>query len=350
MMSILSPSLRETWSRYRRHEIPHLAGRGPDRGDSAKRFLITAGFGPSYAEAANRLAEQARSAGWFDDVIVVTENSKALGVPDILREIEELRRKFPKGYGLWAWKPAIVKAALSGLPAGALLFYVDAGCEMSAFGTERFDELSNWATRHSALFFSLPFLEREGTRADLFDRYGPLQETPQIQATWFALRNDEIGRSIANNWHDASRADDFSFLKEMSDSANSAALQHRHDQSVLSCIVKSQFPAVVTLPWEDYFAPWLYHVNSPVLLQPIHALRQRGARSILNPLLRRSTLEQCTLERRGASVAGWFRRSGLRLRHLLEDELRIAVDRRRHIKRLRREAATAIEAGLLKDS
>ncbi len=254
-----------------------------------ERYLITAGLGGSrYADAANRLASQARATGWFDLIFTVDGQTDVLGSIALLEEIAPLAKKYPKGAGLWAWKPALVLRAMQLAPLNTHIYYIDAGCEISPLGVKRFEQLDEYLFDRSALLFHLPFLENEWTKPEMLECFPAANGTTQIQATWFGLKNDAIGRNIAEFWYEYSRVNEFQFLKDPPAEKLYPAKEHRHDQSLLSCIIKTHFKNITILPWEDVFAPWLYHRYSEILFAPVHALRNRSGISILNPIIKNS--------------------------------------------------------------
>src|SRR5262249_11878009 len=148
--------------------------------------------------------------------------------------------------------------------------------------------------------------------------------TPQIQATWFGLANVPATRALVERWWlDCSR-EDFEALKDPVAHEDDGGAQHRHDQSVLSCTVKSAQPAVPTWPWEDLFQPWLYVRDSWVPLEPVHALRRANPASLLDDLISQSSPEACRRNLESASLAFRLRATGSRIGHRLRDELVLA--------------------------
>ena len=266
---------------------------------SADVFLIICGFGSQrYQLAANRLAAQARGLGRFTEILVFTDLSNVPGLSPARRiEIEELAKRHPRGWGLWSWKPAVVSAVMNGLPEGVEVFYVDAGCEISPWGEALFDRWRCHLQTHGNLFFSIPYLEREWTTPAVL-RYFALPydlDSLQVQATWFALLNLPAGRILIERWAVACLHDGGRLLQVTEEDENKYLIEHREDQSVLSCLIRSQ-GAFTILPHADHFLPELYLPNSWILRMPIHTLRLTGSRSFLETLLKRSSDLQTIFE------------------------------------------------------
>ncbi len=317
----MSESARSILRAYRRLQLPTPFVTTHDW-SSGKRYFLTVGFGERFARAARRLGEQARASGWFDEVWCIDTESALFNIEHFLAHTATFRQRFQKGFGLWYWKPYLVWRALSAIEPGARLFYVDAGCEVSIFGEERFKALDAHACAHGSVFFTLPFSDRNWTKPSLLRYLGidqSLAAKPQVQATWFGLANVPATRELISRWWDECSRDDYWALQEDSENdSRSGLVEHRHDQSVLSCLIKTAAPTIRTLPWEDFYAPWLYHRNSFVLLEPVHALRNDSHRSLLESMVKASTLAacKCGLEDRRARPAV----IAAHLYHMLRDE------------------------------
>jgi hypothetical protein len=320
---VIQRSLREIWRQYRRTELPWtpspecrtIASQRPER------HLLTVGIGQPYDEAARRLARQAAAAGWFDVVHVIDGRNDSIGAANVLAELDSVRREYAKGAGLWAWKPALLRRAMAQAPRNAHVYYIDAGCEISPLASARFNQLDALLAERSALLFQLPFLEDEWTKKSLLTRFPSARGTRQIQATWLGLRNDATGAKLVSRWDDCCRENDFTWLKDPL-GPELTGTGHRHDQSILSCVVKEEFSQLAYNPWEDFFAPWMYHRNSEVLLAPVHALRTRDGGSALDPLVQASTLIACVrAHARHRMFLDLLRRVFKRMHHFIRDEL-----------------------------
>jgi hypothetical protein len=297
-------SHRQILRAYRR-TAPVVAFPADGTWSSQRRYLLTVGFGASYGGAVERLKGQAERSGWFDGgICAVRAGQVPPWMEEYLRLSESLRSTHPTGYGLWSWKPYAVMQMLRRIEEGAHLYYLDAGSEISRLGTGRMKQLDADVASRGCGFFELPFVERDWTKPSLLQRYAGTQGSRQVQATWFAVRNCATTRRLIEAWWDLCHEADFDALKD------EPGFRHRHDQSVLSCLVHSTARDAIIGPWEDVFARWLYVPDSWVLLEPVHALRIRDSRTLIDPLVGSSTLSGC---RRSLSEG----RLGLRLRTII---------------------------------
>lgn len=331
--------LRQVWREYRRTKLPAYSPQGVNSvllhvAEHPQRHLITVGIGRPYDDAARRLTRQARATGWFDVIYLVDGQEDELGAASVLAGLDPLRHEYPKGAGLWAWKPALLRLAMAKAPANAHVYYIDAGCEISPLAGARFAHLDALLAQRSALLFHLPHFEDEWTKPQLLERFPAARGSQQIQATWLGLRNDRVGNALVARWDEMCREESFIWLKDPTPCRLQPGREHRHDQSILSCIVKAEFSQLIAEPWEDFFAPWLYHRDSEVLLAPVHAFRTRDGGSTLDPIVRVSSPAACLQAALGHhSQAQCLRRMCLRLINVLRDEIVILLDTMRRKRR-----------------
>jgi hypothetical protein len=258
----------------------------------APRHLVTFHSGYPYAHAAERLHRQALATGWFTDVHVLHPGNRHPAMESFLKDHGEFIRRNSRGYGYWRWKPLLMKAMLEGLPEGALLYYMDAGCELSTFGSARFATLDGELAARNVLCFQTGFRElewckREAVEAVLGGWSEAAMSCPQIEATWFGLRNVAPVRAFIAEW--ASWAAEGELITDTHDPSrqHAAFREHRHDQALWSLVVKKH--GFRPLPQEHCFERWLYVRDSWVLLAPVHALRSRRRRSVLDGIVAASS-------------------------------------------------------------
>jgi len=262
----------------------------------ALRYLMTFHSGHPYSLAAGRLERQARATGWFNRVETFHPGMRHPAMFAFLAKHDDFVRRHSRGYGYWRWKPLLITALLESLPEAAHLYYVDAGCELSRLGAARFAALDDELTGRGVLCFENAFPEagwckREAVDAIVGGWNEAVMSSRQIQATWFGLRNVATVRdwiaewafwaaqdALITDWHDPSRQ-------------HPRFQEHRHDQALWSLVLKKH--GVEPLPQEDCFEKWLYVRDSWVLLAPVHGLRSRGARSLIDGIVAASTEQGC---------------------------------------------------------
>lgn len=265
-------------------------------GPGPLRYLMTFHSGHPFSLAAVRLERQARATGWFNRIEIFHPGMRHPAMFAFLAKHDDFVRRHSRGWGYWRWKPLLIKALLESLPEGAHLYYVDAGCELSRLGWGRFAALDDELTGRGVLCFENAFPEagwckREAVDAIVGGWNEAVMSSRQIQATWFGLRNvatvrDWIAQwafwaaqdALITDWHDPSRQ-------------HREFQEHRHDQALWSLVLKKN--GVEPLPQEDCFEKWLYVRDSWVLLAPVHGLRSRGARSLIDGIVAASTGQGC---------------------------------------------------------
>jgi hypothetical protein len=208
-----------------------------------------------------------------------------------------------RGFGYWLWKPIIVSRMLSEMAEGDLFVYADAGCELSTIGFSRFCDYLSAANQKGGLFFSLPFVEKNWTKKQVVTALMLTDdelETNQLQATFFILKNCNESRELVRKWLELCRRDNYAMVDDsgLTLGQRSSFREHRHDQSLLSILVKRGDFDVIE--WEDFYEQPLYFVNSWVLRFPVHARRTKYFRIVF--LLSLLSSERKCLECNGSGI------------------------------------------------
>lgn len=247
--------------------------------DRPRVRLITFGGGSeAFRQAAERVVAQARG---FEDI------DEAHGYTDMtlpaayLAQASALIRQYPKGYGLWSWKPYLVYHELLALRDGDILVYVDAGCELNRAGRQVFNRYLSFAAEHDALFFELDYPQRFWTkRHPLLTGDAAHYFRNQIVGGIFFLRRCERTLGLAKAWKELCFRDDFSLLKDPveGEAQIEGFNEHRYEQSCLSATVYAQ--GFATLADETFFPDWTAARHIPIL-----AVRNRKGSSILQQTL-----------------------------------------------------------------
>jgi hypothetical protein len=283
----------------------------------AERHLVSFHSGHPFSLAAERLGRQAQATGWFDTVTILHPAADHPAIHAFASQHADFARRNPRGYGYWRWKPLLVQAMLASLPEGAHLYYMDAGCELSSTGAERFAALDRELSARGILCFEIDFREhgwckREAAEAVLGAWNESLMNSRQIQATWFGLHNTVAVREHIGEW--ASWATQGELITDAHSPERQHPLfcGHRHDQALWSLVLKKR--GIVPMPQEDCFERWLYVPDSWVLLAPVHGLRSRGSRSRIDAIGASSSRQGCLANLRSPSLRFRGRLAASRLR------------------------------------
>jgi hypothetical protein len=223
-----------------------------------------------------RLDREARAMGVFSHRFLSTDR-------DLDAEFWTRHREFilrhPRLFGYDIWKPHIVQRALAGLPAGAILFYCDAGCSLNPEGVARFREYLAMARAHpsGSLAFTGGLPEVEWTKRDVLDRLGftaPEQlESSQVWGGMFFLVKMPATVRLVERWSELTQE-----YHLVDDSASEKPehprfREHRHDQSIFSILFKEA--GGLAIPDETWWpGTWQTHRQ-----YPIHARRWKHWRN-----------------------------------------------------------------------
>ena len=199
-----------------------------------------------------RLSKQARKSGLFDRVKVYTPD-------DLPKEItgtdnfSQLR-----GGGSWIWKPYIINHALSQCDYGDVVWYADSGCSINP-ESEEWQQFFAALADHNSLYFAYRsdydyHWERFGVNSVnlrhwtkpvaqkfLNSYYGSNSYLEKPSLWWMLAVKKTVDNKIIGEWlkltlaHPEIINDPFGAeLDSLPDDFN----QHRHDQPLLSCIVR----------------------------------------------------------------------------------------------------------------
>lgn len=248
--------------------------------------LVTFGGGSfRWRHAALRLTRQVRRANGVRAVAVTDKTIAELGIPRS-EEVVNAAARFAKGQGYWIWKPAIVAALLSETSVEGVI-YADSGCEFNASRDSQ-RTLDRWI--QETLRTGSRFWEVEGhwtdrmycnarTRQRLAQNDACL-DSRQVQATCFMLARTPENMRLVEEWLSICLEDDLGYASDRytaEEIEDPAFVEHRHDQAILSGLVKNS--GIKVWPNETHFAPdW--RVSGAAF--PIWSLRNRGFSSFIN--------------------------------------------------------------------
>jgi len=244
-----------------------------------KKIFVTFG-GPSegYKKRVKEITIQAKNLNIFDEVIGFNDTYLFQN-----KEFNDQHYNFLinnwRGFGYWIWKSFIVKKVLSRMNDGDILLYCDAGCELNLNAKNRLYDYINMVKESSSGIFNFhlhyndDYLEYKYTKNDLFEHLNcdeNIKNSNQIIATIFLIKKCKNSINFINEWYNVcchyNLIDDSPSITPNC----SQFCEHRHDQSVLSCLSKKYNG--ISIPDETYFAP-NWEVNG--LNYPIWAKRTR---------------------------------------------------------------------------
>lgn len=265
----------------------------------AKRALVA--FGDSRLSVArNRLRVQAERLDFFDSIQIFDENE----LDDLLvGGVREKLRAGIRGFGYWAWKPAVILQALATLDEGDLLLYVDIGCHLNEKGLARLEKyflLAEGDEKGIVCFQTRPpdgplvwdgrllpqYVDAAWAKGDLLDFFGVRHQqdvllTGTIGAGVILLRNSSFVRQFIDTWLKV-MSENWNLVDDSASVASSHPwfLENRHDQAIFSIMAKQA--NLTTLSAFEYWYPRRRCAEVPdwkaLEAFPVHARRDLGSR------------------------------------------------------------------------
>jgi hypothetical protein len=217
------------------------------------------------------------------NLIYAPYDEKFLKETKYWQQIERFTSENSNGFGLWIWKPLILLDALSKYHFAQGAIYIDAGCEinLNKKSSKRLEYYKKMATENNFLTFELDHLEHDYTNHNVIANFLPNlpNNSKQICATTFLIANSSYATNFLITWYDKMKENNFYNLKPSNnydtDSLELKHINHRHDQSVFSLLLKSE--NISPIKDETYWAPnW----KKSGLEFPIWATRNRRGYSV----------------------------------------------------------------------
>ena len=228
-----------------------------------------------FYKSLNRIRDQAQTLNIFDQILIYNDKDLKEDNPDFWGKHGNFIENNKRGYGYWIWKSYLVLKTLESMNENDILVYSDAGCTLNKNGIPRlneyFDTVKN--SQYGILSFELPRLEKCWTKMDLFEHLelnqSNILNSNHIISTTFILRKCSHTTKLINEWFTVMQNyhlidDSQSVLKN-----DIAFIEHRHDQSVFSLLVKKYGAEII--PDET----WYKNFNKDAKTKPILATRIR---------------------------------------------------------------------------
>lgn len=221
--------------------------------DSLDLLFVTFGSGIAWKSATKRLAKQASRFGKSGGLIIFDERDLQSLNPSLLL----FAQRFPKGFGLWKWKPLIIQEVLRVHPGVGTIIYLDAGCELNRTkkSLHRFDDYLKIVDANGGLGFEIPHLEKDWTHPELLKHFENTDQTNQLAGGVLFLRNNLETRKLLQEWDYWMNTSESRYLIGSSGDQEFPKnyKEHRYDQSIISLLWhKYKLP---TLADETFWGP-----------------------------------------------------------------------------------------------
>jgi hypothetical protein len=177
-------------------------------------------------------------------------------------------REGKKGRGYWFWKPTLVKylISLGSIRHGDIVVWADADAwqdgafkmkadmwsqalEAISGGVDVFAKSEPCQQGDSPM--GVPCCEYEWTKQNIFSHFGKSWDDPhygltsQVHAELLVLNINERTRAFLDKWEDMNAQWQLLSEEKSSEKDNPHFKEHRHDQSILSMLVKANRPSIV---------------------------------------------------------------------------------------------------------
>jgi hypothetical protein len=217
-----------------------------------------------YGSALKRLKKEIKRLDPDAQVWLFDEHRVSQEIGGLDQSFSDFARDNPRGYGLWVWKPWAVLEVMKSVQQGDIVFYLDAGCTVhtSAKSKLRYQWYINHIREHGNILFELNDSEFYWTKRETIEHFNLTESeltSGQLVATIQGYLVNETQLMFVKDWLGACTLDSGRLLKDVGvlDIEDERFIEHRHDQSILSCLAKSK--RITTLLDESFHHPKWNH-------------------------------------------------------------------------------------------
>ena len=202
----------------------------------SKVHFVTFGCDNVFKLSRQRLANEAKESGWFDNIFVYGPEN-----------LTSYNRGFEtRGAGYWWWKATVQSLALSQIDDGDLLLYLDAGFYLNKYAKNVFDQYVD-IVKNNAGFLALgtPSIEKLWTKRDLFklldcDRY-EYTDSNQVASGLVIYKKNDASIKFLQEYQTVSLINHAMDDHPSYNQNYEGFIEHRHDQSVFGLLVKKLY-------------------------------------------------------------------------------------------------------------
>jgi hypothetical protein len=174
----------------------------------------------------------------------------------------------PRGGGYWLWKPYFLKKTFDMMNDGDICVYADAGCTINPNGLDRFEEYLSTMKKEGTGILRFVFggcKEEIFTNNKVFEFFGKDEdisfiESDHLMATILIFEKNENSTAFVDKYYQITCTNPEIFSDDFNGyNPRPNYKDHRHDQSVSSCLVK--FYKFSTIDDETYCTPEVVKMN-----------------------------------------------------------------------------------------
>lgn len=211
-----------------------------------------------FTRSAKRIENEARRSGWFDKVEVY--NQLRLEQTEFWQTHGNFCQENSRGFGYWIWKPWLIRKTLAEMSEDDILVYADSGCTINgtcprASLNEIIQKLQ--VTSLGIYCHQLSCQEYQYTKPETAWALGA-DNTPQIMATIIYIRKCQASVDFFNTWWEWCTKDGYRYVNDSYDPQYSLPdnfVDHRHDQSIFSLLLKNSLCHSYIVPDNTWLGP-----------------------------------------------------------------------------------------------
>ena len=255
-----------------------------------KKVILFAFATLDLKKSINRLKKQASESNYYDKIKILTPKDFDYEAKIKIKNLTKDKKK--RGYGYWFWKPFFLSKIMNEIDYGDIIHYVDIGCHINKFASNRFNEYLNllidddkwllafqYHKKNIKFSDEIEFQKREEfkyTKSDLFEYFQCLYEkkitqTPQFWAGSFFIKKHIESETFLKKWNKVFK-EDFHLVDDTpSKTPNfNGFLENRHDQSVFSILCKKNSISSLSAyecEWgeKNNIRTWEHTFDNPIL-------------------------------------------------------------------------------------
>jgi hypothetical protein len=199
--------------------------------------FVSFGTTPEWSQAHCRMKKAIRKN--FSSASMFFKDQNWLRGTEFFNKHSDFFISHKKGYGLWLWKPFIIKEALSIFKKSKYIVYLDAGTELNVTHSSliRLNFYFEIVEKLNGLAFSLNMKEKDFTSPFTFSKLKTSTNTNnQISAAVIIFKNNSTTNRFVSEWLTKMIDNDYQLTKGYNSLDKEIFDNHRYDQSILSLL------------------------------------------------------------------------------------------------------------------
>ena len=235
----------------------------PDGTNVKMHFITFASKHKQFREAAENLAEYAKSFDMFESITVHTEET----IPEFIETHKGFLDNSPRGFGYWLWKPYIIHKTLCSIPEGEMVFYMDSCCGLQVNAKKRLIEYIDMAHKNpNGNFFVGPInLLHHWCKMDTLLALDGIEYMylRDVLATFLMTTNTQKNRDFFKLYYDTGC--NYHLIDDSPSIAQNHPefREHRHDQSIFTILTRKYSPESINDSMKNELL-WYWTAEYPI--------------------------------------------------------------------------------------